>query len=87
MKIRLEKHAINNSKLTGGKNEKPRREDLKWKTMPINGPMQILLYKSKEGRTEVIFRLLFTFSTYKYRNIWTFLIHFHACFTIMMSRV
>ena len=29
MKIRLEKHAINNSKLTGGKNEKPRREDLK----------------------------------------------------------
>ena len=33
--------------------------------MPINGPIQILLHKSKEERTEVISRLLFTFVTHK----------------------
>ena len=32
MKIRLEKLAVNISKLTGGKNEKPRRGCFTWKT-------------------------------------------------------
>ena len=33
MKIRLEKPAVNISKLTGGKNEKSRRESFTWKTL------------------------------------------------------
>ena len=54
---------------------------LKWKTMSINGPMQILLHKSKKGRTEVISRLLFTFVTHKlqeqlnFSNTFSYLVH------------
>ena len=33
--------------------------------MSINGPIQILLHKSKEEQAEVISRLLFTFVTQK----------------------
>ena len=36
--------------------------------MLINYPIQILLYKSKEERTEAISRLLFTFVTHKLRE-------------------
>ena len=62
------------SKYTGGKNEKSRRGFLVWKTMSINGfPIQILLPKSKEKRTEVISRLLSLLLHTNYKNIWTFL--------------
>ena len=51
------------SKLTGGKNEKPARGGggVEMKNY-VNKwfPLQILLHKSKEKRTEVIGRLLFT---------------------------
>ena len=54
----------------------------------INGfPIQILLPKSKEEWTEVISRLLLPLLHTNYNKIWTFLIHFHTCFTIVMSRV
>ena len=49
--------------------------------MSINGPIQILLHKSKEERTEVISRLLFTFVTLKlqeylnFSNIFSYLFH------------
>ena len=44
MKIRLEKPALNNFKAYGGKNKKPKRGFLKWKTMLINGfPIQIFI--------------------------------------------
>ena len=91
MKIRLEKPALI-SKLTGGKNEKPRWGFFKWRTKSINGfPIQTLLPKSKEQRTEVISRLLSkVFVTHKLQEhlnflyiLWTF----HTCFTIMMLRV
>ena len=51
--------------------------------MLIKGPIQILLHKSKEERTEVISRLLFTFVTHKLRehlnfsNTFSYL--FHNC--------
>ena len=54
---------------------------LKWKTMSINGPIQILLHKSKEERIEVISRLLFTFVTHKlqehlnFSNTFSYLFH------------
>ena len=45
--------------------------------MSINSfPIQILLPKSKEGRTEVISRLLFTFVTHKFQEHLNFSIHF-----------
>ena len=70
MKIRLEKPALNNFKLTGGKNGKPRPAFLKSKTMSINGfPIQILLPKSKEERTKVICRLLPLLLHTNYKNI------------------
>ena len=65
----------------GGKNEKPKRGVLKWETMSINGPIQILLHKSKKERTEVISRLLFTFVRHKlqeylsFSNIFSYLFH------------
>ena len=49
--------------------------------MSINGPIQILLHKSKEERTEAISRLLFTFVTRKlqehlnFSNIFSYLFH------------
>ena len=49
--------------------------------MSINGPIQILLQKSKEEPTEVISRLLFTFVTHKlqkhlnFSNTFSYLIH------------
>ena len=46
-----------------------------------------LLRKSKEGRTEVISRLLFTFVAHKLQKHLNFSNNFHPCFTIMMSRV
>ena len=50
--------------------------------MSINGPIQILLHKSKEVRTEVISRMLFTFVTYKFQEhlnfLNTFLYLFHS---------
>ena len=56
--------------------------------MSINGfPIQILLPKSKEERTKVISRLLSFLLQTNCKNICTFLIHFHTCFTIMMSQV
>ena len=60
--------------------------------MSINGfAIQILLPKSTEEWTEVISRLLSTFVTHKLQEhlnfIHLFSIHFHTCFTIMMSRV
>ena len=66
------------SKLTGGKNEKPRRGGLKWKTyiyslFKVNHSMEnkiieydiILLHKYKVEQTEVLSRLLFTFFLHK----------------------
>ena len=47
----------------------------------INGPIQILLHKSKEERTEAIPRLLFTFVTNKlqkhlnFSNTFSYLMH------------
>ena len=62
------------SKYTGSKNEKSRRGFLVWKTMSINGfPIQILLPKSKEERTEVISRLLSLLLHTNHKNICTFL--------------
>ena len=55
--------------------------------MSINVPIQVLLLKSKLERTEVISRLLFTFVTHKLNEHLNFSLHFHTCFTIMMSRV
>ena len=55
--------------------------------MLINYPIQILLHKSKEERTETISRLLFTFVTHKLEEHLNFSKHFHTCFTFMMSRV
>ena len=50
---------------------------LKRKTMATNGfPIQILLPKSKEERTEVISRLLSTFVTHKLQEHLNFSIHF-----------
>ena len=49
--------------------------------MSINGPIQILLHKSKEEQAEVISRLLFTFVTQKllehlnFCNAFSYLIH------------
>ena len=49
--------------------------------MLLNGSIQILLHKSKEKRTEVISRLLFTFFTHKWQehlnffNIFSYLFH------------
>ena len=50
------------SKLTGGKNEKPARGGGVEMKNYVNKwfPLQILLHKSKEKRTAVIGRLLFT---------------------------
>ena len=77
MKIRLENLHKVISKLTSGKNEKPKRGFLKWKAMSINGfPIQILLPKSKEEWTEVIFRLLSTFVTHKLQEHLNFFINF-----------
>ena len=45
--------------------------------MSINGfPIQILLPKSKEERTEVISRLLFTFAIHKLQEHLNFSLHF-----------
>ena len=55
--------------------------------MLINYPVQILLHKSKEERTEAISRLLFTFVTHKLEKHLNFSKHFHTCFTFMISRV
>ena len=50
---------------------------LKRKTMAINGfPIQIVLPKSKEERTEVISRLLSTFVTHKLQEHLNFSLHF-----------
>ena len=88
MKIQLENLHKVISKLTSGKNEKPKRGFLKWKAMSINGfPIQILLPKSKKERTEVISRLLSLLLHTNYKNIWNFLLDFKTCFTIVMSRV
>ena len=46
-----------------------------------------LLRKSKEERTEVISRLLFTFVAHKLQRHLNFANNFYPCFTIMMSRV
>ena len=49
--------------------------------MLLNGSIQIFLHKSKEKRTEVISRLLFTFFTHKWQehlnvsNTFSYLFH------------
>ena len=45
---------------------------MKWKAVSTNGPIQILLHKSKEERAEVISRLLFTFVTHKFQEHFNF---------------
>ena len=77
MKIQLEKPAPNNFKAYQWQKWKPRQGFLKWKAMSINGfPIQILLPKSKEEWTEVIFRLLSTFVTHKLQEHLNFFINF-----------